>query len=307
MKALIIGSNGFLAEKLKKKLENENIEFFGFTSSKKKLPKDILIDDINNLELLEKEMLKINPDYLFFLSGKSAIENDNESKLINFSYFKNVVDILINNKKSNINIVVVGSSAEYGIVKEDELPITEKLNGSPISKYGINKLKQTHYSLKVKDNFKNLVIVRPFNILGYKAPKSLPLGKYFFELEQLCFKRSNKKVDITGLNFFRDYIDVDDCAQLIWKLANCKEAHGQIINLCTGNMYNLQELIIKTAIKLKLQDQIIVRNNSNISNMKFHRGSPEKLFKMVGDYALKPIDHSLDEIYHSIRNEKKRN
>ena len=42
MKALIIGSNGFLAEKLKKKLENENIEFFGFTSSKKKLSKEVL-------------------------------------------------------------------------------------------------------------------------------------------------------------------------------------------------------------------------------------------------------------------------
>ena len=176
----------------------------------KKLPKDILIDDINNLELLEEEILKINPDYLFFLSGKSSTENENESKLINFSYFKNVVDILINNKKSNINIVVVGSSAEYGIVKEDELPITEKLNGFPISKYGINKLNPTHYSLKVKANFKNLVIVRPFNILGYKAPKSLPLGD---ELEQFVLNVLIKKL-ILQINFSRDYID-DDCAQLI--------------------------------------------------------------------------------------------
>lgn len=299
MRILITGAGGFLGSHLISFLKNNletDFEIFNLGKNKINNSNLLFLDDIKNQDQINKYLSDIRPHYLFHLAGAANSSIDlNESKLVNVDYAKFLLRAIeINNIQHQIRVLVTGTSAEYGRVSYSELPISENYQPNPESIYGKTKYEQTLHALNWHKPDRNLVIVRPFNVIGLKMPIHLALGSFINQIESLPDKGDLK----TGnLNTKRDFIDVDDVINLMWKLINNKHANGEIINICSGKAVAVGD-ILELAIKLSGKEISIVSEEERIrkNDLLIHFGDNTKLLKIVGDYNFTSWKNTINKI-----------
>ena len=271
MRILITGAGGFLGSHLISFLKNNletDFEIFNLGKNKINNSDLLFLDDIKNQDQINKYLSDIRPHYLFHLAGAANSSIDlNESKLVNVDYAKFLLRAIeINNIQHQTRVLVTGTSAEYGRVSYSELPISENYQPNPESIYGKTKYEQTLHALNWHKPDRNLVIVRPFNIIGLKMPIHLALGSFINQIESITDKGDLK----TGnLNTKRDFIDVDDVINLMWKLINNKHANGEIINICSGKAVAVGD-ILELVIKLSGKEISIVSEEERIRKNDFY-------------------------------------
>ena len=183
MKALLTGANGFLGRNLKRFLLSKGLEIFSLTSSKETDRNNYQILNTQDIDTISRCLEAVRPDYIFHLAGNQIHKDQTNSDLLNYFFFKNIIDSLIKKNINDVSIVAIGSAAEYGIIANDVTPINENLLEKPQSPYGVSKLKQTKYAIEHSNIFKNILVARPFNIIGYGLPEYLPLGNFIKKLE----------------------------------------------------------------------------------------------------------------------------
>lgn len=299
MKVLITGAGGFLGSHLVSFLiNNHETDFEIFNLGKNKIDNINLLylDDINNTYKINKYISEIQPDYLFHLAGESNTSNDfNQSKLVNVDFAKFLLDAVeINKIQNKTKILITGSAAEYGRVVDSELPISENLKPKPETIYGKTKYQQTLHAINWQKPDRNLIVVRPFNIIGPKMPNHLALGSFIRQISMI----SKKGVLKTGnLNTKRDFIDVNDVINLMWKLINNKSAYGEVVNICTGVAVSISD-ILNSLVKLSGKEITIVSEEKRIrsNDLLVHFGDNKKLHKIVGDYEFTSLKNTVKNI-----------
>ncbi|MCK5844693.1 MAG: GDP-mannose 4,6-dehydratase, partial [Victivallales bacterium] len=155
MKALITGVTGFAGSHLAEFLLDENVEVFG--TCRPRSPMENLSRELrSNIKLLECELRdsvavkdtleNVRPDWIFHLAAQSFVPTS----------WKSPADTITNNVISQLNIFeamkdlklestrvqLAGSSEEYGMVYEDEVPIKETNPLRPLSPYAVSKIAQ---------------------------------------------------------------------------------------------------------------------------------------------------------------------
>ena len=287
MNIVITGAGGFLGQHLINYLNKILIkDFFIFNLSSKKIPncKNYKIDDITDIEQINLAISSIKPDYLFHLAGTSDNSLDDDSiKAVNIIYANNLLSSLEkNNLHNHTKIIIVGSSAEYGYINPNDLPINEDLKPKPESIYGKTKYEQTLNSILWQQSHRKLVVVRPFNIIGENIPKHLAIGNFYSQIQLIPYEGILK----TGnLNIKRDFIDVYDVVCIMWKLINNNKAYGEVVNICTGTPSLLIDLVnqmislSEKKIKCKIE-----KNRVRNDDIKVHYGDNKKLISIIGNY-----------------------
>ena len=299
MKVLITGAGGFLGSHLVSFLiNNHETDFEIFNLGKNKIDNINLLylDDINNTYKINKYISEIQPDYLFHLAGESNTSNDfNQSKLVNVDFAKFLLDAVeINKIQNKTKILITGSAAEYGRVVDSELPISENLKPKPETIYGKTKYQQTLHAINWQKPDRSLIVVRPFNVIGPKMPNHLALGSFIRQISMI----SKKGVLKTGnLNTKRDFIDVNDVINLMWKLINNKSAYGEVVNICTGVAVSISD-ILNSLVKLSGKEITIVSEEKRIrsNDLLVHFGDNKKLHKIVGDYEFTSLKNTVKNI-----------
>lgn len=138
-KAMIIGAAGFVGGYLIDHLKDDmNWEVYGTKLEIEKIErKDI---EIYNLDILEKKEIvklfeRIKPDYIFNLAAQSSVSLSWKNPIltvdINIKGVINILEAVREIKQYNPKIILIGSSEEYGNVKEDEIPVKEENNLRP--------------------------------------------------------------------------------------------------------------------------------------------------------------------------------
>ena len=299
MNILITGAGGFLGQHLINfLLKSLHEDDFIYNLGKKKISNCINynIDDINDKEQINSAISKIRPDYLFHLAGSSDKYLDFESmKSVNTTYSNNLLKALeINNLHDHTKIMIVGSSAEYGPVNNEDLPISEDLKPNPLTNYGKTKYDQTVNSILWQQNSRKLVVVRPFNIIGKHIPDSLAIGSFYSQIRSMHVKGNLR----TGnLKIKRDFIDVNDVVNIMWKLINNNNSYGEVINICTGKPTLLSDLvnlmIDLSGKKIKCETE---HNRIRKNDMDLHYGNNKKLLSIVNNYKFISCTNSIKKM-----------
>jgi len=257
---LITGAAGYIGSHIyhelkKKKIKVIGIDNFSTNNVKNIYSKKILKVDINNNSKIKKIFNKYKIETVVHAA---AFSHPLESLKFPKKYKKNNIDKTINFisncTKNNIkNFIFFSSSNVY--TEKIEGPYKENNPTKPKNYYGKTKIFIEKVLKKNNKSFKNLIILRLFNVVGYYHDFKYYENKYNFKRIFNIFQNELKKTKFLKLHYYtvnnriefpeRDFVHIKDLNKLIIKmLSNFKKSTNyKIYNVGSGKPTNIKKLI----------------------------------------------------------------
>ncbi|MFC2143109.1 GDP-mannose 4,6-dehydratase [Candidatus Aenigmatarchaeota archaeon] len=301
---LITGCGGFigshLAELMIKEGNNVVGTVFNFDGTKNiEHIRDKI--EIAQLDMKNKNEIKLlvertKPDFVYHLAAQSFVipswedpENTMKTNVFGTMYLLDAIRASV--PEAIVNVAC--SSAEYGYVSKEEVPIKETNPLKPSSPYAISKIGQDMFSFLYSKAYKMKIIrSRLFNVTGtrkiFDACSDFARGIAEAEVG----KRDALKIG--NLDGIRDITDVRDVVRAL-KILSEKGEHGEVYNICSGKSYKIGDLLNKLLsmstkeIKIikspdprrKIDDPIFLGDNTRLSSLGW--GSEIPIEKTLSD------------------------
>jgi len=296
MKALITGIGGFCGERLGEYLVKQGVQVCAISS--KNIDGEVYkVKDIADVSSLASVISRSRPDYVFHLAGVSNADDISHYYRVNTIYGAALLQALKTEGREHVPVLLVGTSAEYGAVKNADLPIAEDTPAMPITHYGTSKLAQTLIGLNESRDGRNIVVARPFNIIGSGMPANLVVQSFVTRLKAISNGPNETVLEVGALDPIRDFIDVDDVIKTYWRLIREEAAYGQIVNICSGIGISIRDLLEKIInlsgvhAKAKPSSKYLKPFDISVSY-----GSVKKIENILGPMKRVDMDDSLKKI-----------
>lgn len=282
MNYLITGFSGFVSAHFVKYLDRiqENANIYGIDIVKP----DFDFENYANtsihffrVDLLDKNkvkdiILKFQPDFILHLASFSSVAFSWKNPIMSFNNNNNIfLNLLESVRETGIKcrILSVGSSEEYGIVKDKDIPLVESAPLNPINPYAVARVSQELLSKIYVDGYGlDIVITRSFNHVGPGQKAIFVVSSFAKQTVQIKKEGKSKGVLRVGnTDIVRDFLDVRDVVRAYYLLFQ-KGKTGEIYNVCGGKGISLKKVIKHIAGYLKIKvdleiDQSLVRPNDN--------------------------------------------
>jgi len=292
-RALITGIAGFTGYYLVKHLQevDPELSIFGIDRSAPLYPVNYEFIQVNLLDCAAVRDLigEVKPTQIFHLAGLNASDDLKLFYDINVIGTINLLEAVRKNRDQvNPKMLIVGSSAEYGIVNEDELPISEKNPLRPISHYGVSKVAQDLLGFQYFKTYGLRVIsVRPFNLIGPGQSADFVCGALARQIVEVEKGDREPEILVGNLEPERDFVDVRDVVRAYWQLMTAGK-DGEVYNIGSGRCYSIREVLeillreagVEIAIKRdkkRMRQSDIPRQISNIDKIKRETGWTPKI------------------------------
>ena len=250
-KALIVGGLGFIGKNLYLHLSKKGItvHILSNVNLEKNDPfnevfnhSDLILGDILKEELINSIISDYN--YVFYFAALSgAAESINRPIKDMDVNLKGVLNLLnaCKNRNPDIQIFFPSSRLVYG--KPDNNPVKENHSLSPESIYAIHKLTAEYYFLLYFKLYNlKVIILRISNVYGpYQKPEQQAYGilnKFIYQGikgESLTLYGDGKQI--------RDFLFIDDLAELYEVLLNKSNLAGNVYNIGYGKSISLFDII----------------------------------------------------------------
>lgn len=227
---------------------------------------EILECDLKNRVAVARVLEKVRPDIIFHLAAQSFVPtswNSPEDTLVNNIISElNIFDVC-RDLKLNPVIHIAGSSEQYGLVKENELPIKETNALRPLSPYAVSKIGQDklavqyHYSYGLKT-----VITRAFNHEGPRRGEQFVTSSFAKQIAEIE-KGKEPVIYVGNLEAKRDYSDVRDIVKAYW-LAVEKCKYGESYNICSEDTRTIRWVLDTLLSFSKVKDIRIEQDGSRM-------------------------------------------
>lgn len=255
MKVLITGITGFAGSHLVDYLLNSSgVEIHGIQRWRSRTENvEHVVDKISMYECDMRDahsvtnvIKEVQPDRIFHLaaqslvpaSWKSPAETLGTNVLGQLNIFEAVRRVGINPR-----IQIAGSSEEYGLVLENELPVRETNPLRPLSPYAVSKVSQDVMGYQYFKSFDmDIVRTRAFNHTGPRRPPVFVCSDFARQLVQVELGLRDPEIRVGNLEAKRDFTDVRDVVIAYW-LALEKGVGGEVYNICSGNCFKISEVL----------------------------------------------------------------
>lgn len=249
-RVLVTGMGGFLGSYLAQFLCGEGLTVAGSVHEESSPPAPIQdIADAFPCEILDGKQVAnmveaTRPDVVFHFAGQSLPQRSWEDPETTFRVnILGVVNVLEAVRRAGRDpvVVVAGSSAEYGPVAPEQLPIPEEGLIHPASPYGASKAAAGLLARFYEDAFGVKAIrIRPFQVIG---PHKMDDMCSDFARGIVAVERGLEPVLRVGnLEAVRDFLDVRDVVRGAWLIAR-KGLPGHAYNICSGVGHSAQEVL----------------------------------------------------------------
>ena len=254
-RVLVIGASGFVGHHLLRQLFAEGYYHVFATKlpgEKIDLPElhdaGLSVLDLNILSAEDTEAVisSVTPDVIMHLAAQSSVglsfQKPELTMKINIIGSLHVLDA-VRGACPVARLLFIGSSEQYGIVREDMLPVQEYMAAEPVSPYAVSKLAVEQLSrVYVKSYGLDILLVRAFNHIG---PGQLPafVVSDFARQIALIEKKQNEAILYVGdLSAKRDFTDVRDIVRGYIALTE-RGVSGEIYNIGSGVSLSVREIL----------------------------------------------------------------
>ncbi|NNJ13264.1 GDP-mannose 4,6-dehydratase [Chloroflexales bacterium ZM16-3] len=138
---------------------------------------------------------------------------------------------------------IAGTSAEYGFVRPDEVPIGEGHPLRPGSPYGVSKVAAELTGLQYHDNFgMHVLVTRSFNHVGPRQGDRCSIQTFCRQMAEIEAGRQPPALMVGNLEPRRDFTHTRDVARALWLLIE-RGAPGEVYNLCSGRATRIGDIV----------------------------------------------------------------
>ncbi|MBT4135786.1 GDP-mannose 4,6-dehydratase [archaeon] len=254
VKAWITGGGGFMGPHLAKYLLDKGYEvlstYYRPTTDINGIDSRARVEecDVRDKEKVFRLMQEFMPDKVFHLAAQSyptvSWDEPNYTAESNIIGTTNIFEAV---KKFNpeCKILNAGSSAEYGFVNPDEVPVKESHALNPLHPYGVSKVAQEMLAYQYYKNF-NLkpITIRIFNTTGPRKVNDVcaDFTKRLIEIEKGI--NNDKRLRVGNLKTRRAITDVRDLIRAFDLALDCGEI-GKTYNVSGEKVYEIGDIILK--------------------------------------------------------------
>ena len=143
----------------------------------------------------------------------------------------------------NSRILIVGSADEYGLVRPEELPITEDTPLRPLNPYAVSKITQDFlgYQYHLSHGL-HIVRVRPFNQIGPRQGPGFVVPDFARQIARIEAGLQEPVIRVGNLSASRDFSDVRDIVRGYYLALRAGKA-GCVYNLGSSQAHSVEEIL----------------------------------------------------------------
>lgn len=250
MKALITGSEGFVGKYLRAELEAHGYDVTGLDLAPGEKTVAVNLLEAEKVDALLEEM---RPEVIFHLAGQANVglswKKPAMTMEINLIAAVNLMEAA-RKHCPGCAIVLVGSSDEYGNLKEKGQLVSEETPLQPMTPYAISKIAQEQTGQAYAKAYgMKICMTRSFNHggAGQKPGFMIP------DFAQGIVKAERGEADavcVGNLSSKRDFTHVKDIVRA-YRLIAEKGKAGEIYNVGSGKTYSAQEVLDRLIVLAK--------------------------------------------------------
>ncbi|ADN36167.1 NAD-dependent epimerase/dehydratase [Methanolacinia petrolearia DSM 11571] len=202
--------------------------------------------DLKDLLKIETIIKEIEPDYILHLAAQSSVaESWNtpvESFMNNMNAFLNIIETVRHNEL-NTRILSVGSSEQYGIIPEEDLPVSEDVQQRPGNPYAVARVSQENLAgVYAKGYGLDICCTRSFNHCGPGQKDNFVVSSLVKQFVMIAKGLQEPVLHIGNGAVIRDFLDVHDVVEAYFSLLS-KGKSGEAYNICSGVGRSIVDII----------------------------------------------------------------
>ena len=309
MKALITGITGFVGSYMAEYALAQGAEVFGSSRWRSKTEniehlrsKITLIEsDLRDLSSVRNLLESSSPDYVVHLAAQSFVgaswQTPAETLSTNIISQVNVLEA-VRGLKMSPRFLAVGSSEEYGLVFEDELPIRETNPLRPLSPYAVSKVAQDMMGYQYFRSYGLPIIrTRAFNHEGPRRGEVFVTSNFAKQVAEIEAGLRDPVLFVGDLKPRRDYSDVRDVVRGYWLLLERGEP-GEVYNLCSGRSWAIQQVLDFLLDQSTVKGIGVKTDPTRLrpSDVMWLEGDASKIEKVVGWKVEIPFERTLRDL-----------
>jgi GDP-4-dehydro-6-deoxy-D-mannose reductase len=197
----------------------------------------VIEGDLSDRHSVLEIMRRTQPDRIFHLAAQAAPsiswEKAEETLITNIICQLHILAAAVELRIAP-RILVVGSGDVYGMVRPEDLPITEDCQFRPANPYSVSKVAQEMLGYQYHLSYHLPVVrVRPFNHVGPRQGLGFVVAALSRQVAEAELGLTDPVVKVGNLEARRDFTDVRDVVRGYW-LALERGEPGEVYNLGSG-------------------------------------------------------------------------
>lgn len=296
MKILILGSDGFVGNNIKKILENSGKHQIFGTSKRIADGVGMLRVDLLDRQTIVAALQAGSPDVIINCAG---IVDNSDKAMLNPTLTSNLLEEIVASSLKLNRIVICGSAAEYGTVDPSNIPVHENVPLKASSGYGLSKVKETQLALDFGAQHNLPVIVaRIFNPIGVGMHPRLLIPSLVNQVQDIQ-QGEKDTIELSGLAPKRDYLNIRDVASAIQSLVE-NGPKETIYNIGSGQSTSNGQLLDLILNNSKLLSRPKIREtNSDGEPLVAIQADITRITKEFGWKPQVSLDETIKEIMHA--------
>lgn len=248
MRALITGVGGFVGPHLVGALRRET-GWAVFGLCRRPCPGDgytPIVADLLDRGAVARAVAAVAPTHVFHLAAQSHVPTSHDD----------AGATLANNIGGQVNlldacralpapprVLIAGSAEEYGLAREEEMPLGEDQPFRPTSPYAVSKVAQDLLGWQYFVSYGLPVVrVRPFPHIGPGQGDRFALASFARQIAEIEAARRPPVVRVGNLDARRDFLDVRDVVRA-YHLALTRGEPGAVYNVGAGVAVRLRDAL----------------------------------------------------------------
>jgi GDP-4-dehydro-6-deoxy-D-mannose reductase len=308
VRVLITGIAGFAGSHLAEYALSHGAEVFGVVRPSTRTDRieaikshlALLTCDLRSDAAVQRLIDAARPDYVFHLAAENAKWGASPAAMVsaNVTGQLNVLEAM-RTRRPDAAIHIAGSYDEYGLVFEEECPISENNPIRPLSAYAVSKVAQDLLGYQYFMSYGlRIVRTRAFQHIGARQPDSVivtSLARQVVEIERglrpplLSIRRPQSR---------HEFLDVRDIVRAYW-LTIQKATPGEVYNVAAGQAYSTRQLLerLLAAASLTGEVRIVQRGDrTRPSEMPLLVGNSRRLMAATGWVPLIGLEQTCAEL-----------